>query len=45
MFERLTSDLLDLQATALGEGRQLFAMVQSCCSCCCCCYCLYGGCQ
>jgi hypothetical protein len=37
MFEELTSQLLDLRATTLGDGRQLFATVQDCC-CCCCCY-------
>ena len=36
MFEELTSQLLDLRATTLGDGTQLFAMVQDCCSCCCC---------
>jgi hypothetical protein len=37
MFEELTSQLLDLRATTLGERRELFALVQDCC-CCCCCY-------
>jgi hypothetical protein len=41
MFNELTEELLDLQATAHGDGgRQLFAMVQTCC-CCSCCTCLF----
>jgi hypothetical protein len=38
MFEELTNQLLDLQATRLGDCRELFAMVQDGCCCCCCCY-------
>jgi hypothetical protein len=40
MFRELTAELLDLQATVLGERRGLFAAVIDCCccsSCCCCC--------
>jgi hypothetical protein len=36
MFAELTNELLDLRAAMLGEHRELFAIVQSCCSCCCC---------
>jgi hypothetical protein len=36
MLAQLASELLDLQATTLGQRRELFAMVQACCSCCCC---------
>jgi hypothetical protein len=38
MFQELTNQLLDLQATVLGGRRELFAMVQDGCCCCCCCY-------
>ncbi|HZQ03613.1 MAG TPA: hypothetical protein VFA88_06310 [Gaiellaceae bacterium] len=36
MFAQLTSDLLDLRATALGRPVELFAMVQTCCCSCSC---------
>jgi hypothetical protein len=37
MFTELTSELLDLTATARGRSRELYAAVIDCC-CCCCCY-------
>jgi len=41
MFDELTEELLDLQATTHGEGRQLFALAQTCCCCSSCCTCLF----
>jgi hypothetical protein len=40
MFEQVTSQLLDLRATALGRPTGLFAAVIDCCSCSCTCCCV-----
>ena len=36
MFERLTSELLELAASVQGRGAQAYALVLDCCSCSCC---------
>ena len=36
MFDELTTQLLDLRSTMLGDKRQLYAAVIDCCSCSCC---------